>query len=235
MTRGIRKKTNCILGKWCRLDNRQRQMWETTQLWQQIFSSSSLTFCICHCPAIACDFPLILRNWSVLFSCLTVTLQCHFYWNLLCSNHRLLSLFPMPLFLPSLSLSLTDTTLSSERGKYCSRTLPWFWAICAWTPPATEQWLFALMWKEPFSDFSLSGGATSHKHHLHHWEAILHHIACHSKCWNEERNIKRKQLWKQHPQTHVAYHTLNFAYFPCMHFASTYLVNLPPFDSNSTQ
>lgn len=100
MTRGIRKKTNCILGKWCRLDNRQRQMWETTQLWQQIFSNSSLTFCICHCPAIACDFPLILRNWSVLFSCLTVTLQCHFYWNLLCSNHHLLSLFPMSFFFP---------------------------------------------------------------------------------------------------------------------------------------
>lgn len=105
MTRFIREKTNCILVKWCCLDNRRRQMWATTQLWQQIFSNSSPTFCICHCPAIACDFPLILRNWSVLFSCLTLTLvlQCHFYWRLLCSNH-LLSPLPL-LFSPSLFLS----------------------------------------------------------------------------------------------------------------------------------
>lgn len=98
MTRSIREKTNCILVKWCCLDNRQRQMWATMQLWQQIFSNSSPMFCMCHCLAIACDFPLILRNGSVLFSCLTVTLvlQCHFYWNLLCSNHRLVSPLPLP-------------------------------------------------------------------------------------------------------------------------------------------
>lgn len=133
MTRSIRKKTNCILVKCCCLDNRQRQMWATTQLRQQIFSKSSPTVCMCHCLAIACDFPLILGNWSVLFSYLMVTLvlQCHFYWSLLCSNHHLLSLLPLPSFSPLLSLSVTDTTLSSERGKYCSRTLPWFRAISA--------------------------------------------------------------------------------------------------------
>lgn len=181
MTRSIREKTNCILVKWCCLDNRRRQMWTTTQLWQQIFSNSSSTFCICHCPAIACDFPLICRNWSVLFSCLTVTLvlQCHFNWNLLCTNHDLAPL-PSPFFLPpSLSLSVTDTTLSSERGKYRSRTLPWFRAICAWTLPATEDWLSVLMWKEPFSDVSLSGGERSHKHNLHHQEAIFLCITLH--------------------------------------------------------
>lgn len=78
-------------------------MWATTPLWQGIFSNSSLAFRMCHCPAIACDFPLIPRNWSVLFSCLTVTLiqQCHFYWNLLCSNHPPFSLSsPLALFLP---------------------------------------------------------------------------------------------------------------------------------------
>ncbi len=181
MTRSIREKTNCILVKWCCLDNRQRQMWATTQLWQQIFSNSSPTFCMCHCPAIACDFPLILRNWSVLFSRLTVTLvlQCHFYWSLLCSNHHLPSPLPLPFFSLSLSLSVTDTTLSSERGKYHSRTLPWFRAICVWTPPATADWLLVLMWKEPFSDVSLSGGAPSHKHHLHHQEAIFLWITLH--------------------------------------------------------
>lgn len=180
MTWSTREKTNCIIVEWCCLDNRQRQMWTATQLWQKIFSNRSPAFCVCQCPAIACDFPLILRNWSVLFSCLTVTLvlQCHFYRSLLCSNH-LLSPLPLPFFSLSLSLSVTDTTLSSERGKNPSSTLPWFRAFCAWTVPAAADWLFVLMWKEPFSDVSLGRGALSHKHHLHHQEGFfpLHHIA----------------------------------------------------------
>lgn len=239
MTWSVREKTNCIIVEWCCLDNRQRQMWTATQLWQKIFSNRSPAFCACQCPAIACDFPLILRNWSVLFSCLTVTLvlQCHFYRSLLCSNH-LLSPLPLPFFSLSLSLSVTDTTLSSERGKNPSLTLPWFRAFCAWTVPAAADWLFVLMWEEPFSDVSLSGGALSHKHHLHHQEAFFFlyiTLPCHGECWNEEENIKWKQLWKQHPRTHVTNQNLNLAYFPCMHFASTYLVNLPPIDSNSIQ
>lgn len=63
----------------------------------------------------------------------------------------------------------------------------------------------------------------------------LHHISCHSKHWNEEKNIKWKQLWKQHLQTHVANPNLNLAYFLYTHFASTHLVNLPPFDSKGIQ
>ncbi len=169
-----KRETNCILIKWCRLDNRRRQMWVTMQLWQQIFSNRSPLFCICHCPAVACDFPLILRNWSVLFSCFTMALvlHCHFYRSLLCSNH-LLSPLPLPFLSLCPPLLLTDTTLSSERGKYRSRTLPWFRAICVWTLPATADWLFVSMWTEPFSDVSLSGGEQSHKHHLHQQEAIF--------------------------------------------------------------
>lgn len=90
---------------------------------------------LCRCPTIACDFLLILQQWSVLCLVLTATLvfQCHFYWRLLCSNH-LLSPLPLPFFCLSLSLSpsITDTTLSSERGKYRSHTLILFFCQQQW-------------------------------------------------------------------------------------------------------
>ena len=87
------------------------------------------------------------------------------------------------------------------------------------------------MWKEPLFDASLSGGAPSY-----HQKAIFPSIILHVIANVEmEKNIKRRQLWKQPPQTPVANQSLNLAYFACTRFASTYLVNLPPFDSNSVQ
>lgn len=208
--------------EWCRLDNRQRQMWTTMQWWHKICSKSRPAFCICQCPTIACDFLLILQIWSVLSLILTVTLvlQYHFYWSLLCSN---LSPLPLPSFSPSLSLSVTDTTLSSERGEYRSCTLFLFMdtasssglAVCV-----SVEGTILRCWSQ--------WGALSHKHHLHQEDAMFLYITLHVTANVEARGqTSRESNYESSIRILiVANQNLNSAYFPWTHFASTNLVNL---------
>jgi len=137
-------------------------------------------FCICHCPAIACDFPLILRNGSVLSSCLTVTLllQCHFYWNLLCSNQYCLSPF-LPLS-PPLSRWQTPPCPEDVVSTAAAHSLGLEPSVCElYQQQHRHCFSFLLTWKEPFSDARLSGGALSHKHHLRQQDTVFLSITVH--------------------------------------------------------
>lgn len=103
-------------------------------------------------------------DWFVLFSCFmgTFVLHCHILlFNLLRSDHC----FPPPLLFPSpIPLSLSLWQIPPCPASVVSTVTAHILDLEP-SAPATADWLFVSMWKEPFSDVGLSGGASSHKHH----------------------------------------------------------------------
>lgn len=200
-------------------------------------------------PATVSDFPLIFRNWSAGFPCLPVSLilQCHFPWNLLCSNHHCLSLSfvsspnppPHPLSLwqiPPCPASVVSSAASrscdskpSVRGLHLRRR-----SCCLHWCEGNRSQMLSLGWGRGWRGCNRATNTICITGKLSPPPLSIT-VNVTANVENEGRSIKRRQLWKQHPHTHVANQNFSSAYFLCILFASTYLVNLPPFDSNSTQ
>lgn len=131
-----------------------------------------------------------------------------------------------PLFLLFLSLFLTDTNLSSERGKNQSHTLSLIMAFCAVNSRRLAVCTGlggTICWR-----WSQQG---AHKHHRHRQEVLFLDITLGVTTSVERRRNGVKSNYEssiRRPMWPIR--ILSLAYLPCTPFTSTHLLNLPPFD-----
>lgn len=160
-------------------------------------------------PATVSDFPLIFRNWSAGFPCLPVSLilQCHFPWNLLCSNHHCLSLSfvssPNP---PPHSLSLWQippcpaSVVSSAASRSCDskpsvRGLhPRRRSCCLHWCEGNPSQMLSLGWGRGWRGCNRATNTICITGKLS--PPPLNHSECHSKCWKWGEKHQAKAIMK---------------------------------------